>query len=127
MRRLVPIYRQLITHASPTMLTISMRRISIRSGLCSPEEVKLDLVNRKQLSGKAEVSGHFSNYSKINDWRLVPGLVESQPAILVFDPTGPGSKPKYFILLGWSAGKIVTIRDFRHASYVAEEADILLD
>lgn len=90
-------------------------------------EVKLDLVNKLQLKGKAEVSGYFSNYSKINDWHLVPGLVEGNPAILVLDPAAPGSKPKYFILLGWSADEIVGIRDFRHASYVTDEADIQLD
>ena len=26
--------------------------------------------------------------------------------------------PKYFMLLGWAAGKVATIRDFRHAAYV---------
>ena len=87
------------------------------------DDVRLDLVNKTRMSGKAEVSRYFGNYSKISDWRLVPGLVEARPAILVFDPNEPGSGPKYFMLLQWSADKVATIRDFRHASYVIDGAE----
>jgi RNA polymerase sigma-70 factor (ECF subfamily) len=87
------------------------------------DDVRLDLVNKTRLSGKAEVSRYFGNYSKISDWRLVPGLVEQRPAILVFDPNEPGSGPKYFMLLQWSADKVATIRDFRHAPYVIDGAE----
>ena len=31
--------------------------------------------------------------------------------------------PKYFVLLNWAGGKVATIRDFRHASYVIEGAE----
>ena len=34
--------------------------------------------------------------------------------------------PKYFMLLQWSAGKVATIRDFRHAAYVIDGADFLV-
>ena len=50
------------------------------------DDVRLDLVSRTRLHGKAEVSRYFGNYAKVSDWRLVPGLVEGHPAILVFDP-----------------------------------------
>ena len=53
----------------------------------------------------------------------MPGLVEGRPAILVFDPGEPGSGPKYFMLLQWSADKVATIRDFRHARYIIDGAD----
>jgi hypothetical protein len=36
------------------------------------------------------------------------------------------AKPKYFMLLSWSAGKVASIRDFRHASYVIDGADYLI-
>src|SRR5467141_1737392 len=87
------------------------------------DDVRLDLVNKTRLNGKAEVSRYFGNYSKIGDWHLVPGLVEGRPAVLVFDPNQPGSAPKYFMLLQWSADKIATIRDFRHASYIIDGAE----
>jgi RNA polymerase sigma-70 factor (ECF subfamily) len=87
------------------------------------DDVRLDLVNKTRLNGKAEVSRYFGNYSKVSDWRLVPGLVEGRPAILVFDPDKPGSAMKYFILLQWSAGKVAAIRDFRHAPYITDGAE----
>jgi RNA polymerase sigma-70 factor, ECF subfamily len=90
------------------------------------DDVRLDLVNRTRLNGKAEVARYFGNYSKASDWHLVPGLVEGHPAILVFDPAEPGSGPKYFMLLQWSAGKVATIRDFRHASYIIDGAEYRL-
>ena len=87
------------------------------------DDVRLELVNKTRLNGKAEVSRYFGNYDKISDWHLVPGLVDRHPAILVFDPNAPGSGPKYFMLLNWQAGKVATIRDFRHAPYVIEGAE----
>ena len=54
------------------------------------DDVRLDLVSKTRLNGKAEVSRYFGNYSKVSDWHLVPGLVEGHPAILVFDPNQPG-------------------------------------
>jgi RNA polymerase sigma-70 factor, ECF subfamily len=90
------------------------------------DDVRLDLVNKTKMSGKAEVSRYFGNYAKVHDWHLVPGLVEGRPAILVFDPGEPSPRPKYFMLLQWSADKIATIRDFRHVSYVTDGAEYLV-
>ena len=90
------------------------------------DDVRLDLVNKARMKGKAEVSRYFGNYSKVADWHLVPGLVEGHPAILVFDPGQPGSGPKYFMLLQWSADKVASIRDFRHARYIIDGAEYLI-
>jgi RNA polymerase sigma-70 factor, ECF subfamily len=90
------------------------------------DDVRLELVNKNRLNGKAEVSRYFGNYSKISDWHLVPGMVEGRPAILVFDPKLPGSGPKYFMLLNWQADKVATIRDFRHAPYIVDGAEVLI-
>jgi len=90
------------------------------------DDVRLDLVNKTRLNGKAEVSRYFGNYDQISDWHLVAGLVEDRPAILVFDPDAPGSAPKYFMLLDWSADKVAAIRDFRHAPYIIEGAEYRL-
>jgi RNA polymerase sigma-70 factor, ECF subfamily len=90
------------------------------------DDVRLELVNKTRMHGKAEVSRYFGNYSKVSDWRLVAGYVEGRPAILVFDPNEPDGGPKYFMLLGWTADKVATIRDFRHASYIIENAEYLV-
>jgi RNA polymerase sigma-70 factor (ECF subfamily) len=87
------------------------------------DDVQLDLVNKTRMRGKAEVSRYFGNYAKASGWRLVPGLVEGHPAILVFDPNAADGGAKYFVLLGWAAGKVATIRDFRHAAYVIDGAE----
>jgi RNA polymerase sigma-70 factor (ECF subfamily) len=90
------------------------------------DDVRLDLVNKTRMIGKAEVSRYFGNYSKVADWHLVPGLVEGRPAVLVFDPNEIGWRPKYFILLRWSADKVAGIRDFRHARYVTDGLEYLI-
>jgi RNA polymerase sigma-70 factor, ECF subfamily len=90
------------------------------------DDVRLDLVNKTRMRGKAEVSRYFGNYSKAHDWHLVPGLIEGRPAILVFDPGRPSARPVYFMLLQWSADKVATIRDFRHASYATDDVEFLV-
>ena len=84
------------------------------------DDVRLDLVNKTRMKGKAEVSRYFGNYSRVRDWLLQPGMVEGRPAILVFHPDVPSLKPKYFVLLRWDCDKVATIRDFRHAPYVID-------
>ncbi|MFB9261760.1 sigma-70 family RNA polymerase sigma factor [Bradyrhizobium erythrophlei] len=91
------------------------------------DDVRLELVNRTRLNGKTEVSRYFGNYAKVSDWHLVAGLVEGRPAILVFDPNEANGPPKYFMLLDWSADKLATIRDFRHAAYVIDGAECVVD
>jgi len=87
------------------------------------DDVRLELVNKTRIRGKVEVSRYFGNYSGAGDWRLVPGLVEGRPAILVFDPNEAGGPPKYFMLLGWDGDKVATIRDFRYAPYIVDGAE----
>jgi RNA polymerase sigma-70 factor, ECF subfamily len=87
------------------------------------DDVRLDLVNKTRMSGKAEVSRYFGNYAKAHGWHLVPGLVEGRPAILVFDPGASSPRPAYFMLLQWDGDRIETIRDFRHASYVTDDVE----
>jgi RNA polymerase sigma-70 factor (ECF subfamily) len=89
------------------------------------EDVRLDVVNRTRFNGKPQVSPYFGNYSKVHDWLLVPGLIDRRPAILVHDPDDPAGLPKYFIVVEWTAGRVTHIRDFRHARYVIEGADVI--
>jgi RNA polymerase sigma-70 factor (ECF subfamily) len=90
------------------------------------EEVRLDLVARRQLAGRSEVSKYFGNYANIADWRLVPGLVEGRAAALVFDPAVPSGRPGYFVLLDWSADGLIAIRDFRYARYAIDGAEVVV-
>jgi RNA polymerase sigma-70 factor, ECF subfamily len=90
------------------------------------DEVRLELVARTRLNGRKEVGTYFGNYSRVQDWRFVPGFVEDRPAILVRDSDDPAARPSYFILLAWKDGKLLTIRDFRHARYIADGAELFV-
>ncbi len=90
------------------------------------DEVRLDLVNRARASGRREVGRYFHNYAQIENWRLVPGLVDGRPAALVRDPQDPSMTPAYFILLEWTGDLVLKIRDFRYARYATEGAEVLL-
>ena len=82
------------------------------------EDVRLDLVNRMKLAGRAEVAVYFGRYDESSDWRFEAALAEGRPALLVRDP-GTGALA-YVVLLTWRESEIAGIRDFRYASYVAE-------
>jgi RNA polymerase sigma-70 factor, ECF subfamily len=88
------------------------------------DEVRLDLVAKLRLTGRAEVGNYFNNYGRIQDWFFVPGLVDGRAAVLVRNPENPSGAPGYFVLLDWVDGRLVNIRDFRFARYATEGADL---
>jgi RNA polymerase sigma-70 factor, ECF subfamily len=90
------------------------------------DEVQLELVNRQRRSGRSEVGNYFDNYSRIEGWRLVLGMVDRRPAALVRDLRDPVATPKYFVLLEWAGDRVVNIRDFRYARYVTDGAELLI-
>lgn len=91
------------------------------------EEVRLDLVARKQMNGKAAVGTYLHNYAQAHDWRLAVGRVEGHAAAIVCAPTPSVLQPLYFIVLRWQRRELVTIRDFRYARYVLDDARLELD
>jgi RNA polymerase sigma-70 factor, ECF subfamily len=44
----------------------------------------------------------------------------------VRDPNDPLARVTYFILLQWRGDRLVGIRDFRYARYVADDAEIII-
>jgi len=51
------------------------------------------------------------------------GFVEGRPAILIRNPQADNAV-RGFMLLDWRRDLVAGIRDFRHASYCLEKADI---
>lgn len=84
------------------------------------DDVKLDLVNRLEWKGRDKIGLYFTRYAEETKWRFAFGAVEGQPAMLVFDGTGPMDRPAHFVLIGWSDSRIIEIRDFLFAPYVLE-------
>ena len=87
------------------------------------EEVRLELVARTRMNGKAEVGTYLGNYAKSRDWTMTAGSVEGRPAAIVTAP-GPQAQPVYLIVLRWRERGVVEIRDFRYARYVMETAQV---
>jgi len=90
------------------------------------DEVRLDLVAKLQRKGRTEVANYFDNYARLEDWHLIPGLVDGRPAVLVRNPSDPTGKLAYFILLQWEGDRVANIRDFRFARYATEGAELLI-
>jgi RNA polymerase sigma-70 factor (ECF subfamily) len=90
------------------------------------DEVRLDLVNRMQATGKVKVANYFGNYNFVAGWRLAAGTVDRRPALLALDPDDQSGAPMYFIVLERRGDRVVSIRDFRYARYVLEGAEILV-
>jgi RNA polymerase sigma-70 factor, ECF subfamily len=90
------------------------------------EDVRLDLVNKTVLNGRAEVGRYFGNYARVDDWHLQLGFVDRFPAIIALDPRDPSGRPAYVIALRWAGERVSHIRDFRHAPYAIEASEILL-
>ncbi|MBP1871186.1 RNA polymerase sigma-70 factor (ECF subfamily) [Ensifer adhaerens] len=87
------------------------------------DDVKLDLINRLQLEGRDRIGQYFTRYGEVTKWQFAFGAVEGQPAMLVFDSTGPMERPAHFVLVDWSDDRIIRIRDFLFAPYVLDVID----
>jgi len=90
------------------------------------DEVRLELVNKSRMKGRSDVGKYFHNYDRVEDWHFVPALVDRRPALVVCDPGDPSGVPAYFVLLQWAGDKLLNIRDFRHARYVTEGAEVVI-
>ncbi|MER9836111.1 sigma-70 family RNA polymerase sigma factor [Mesorhizobium sp. M0145] len=88
------------------------------------EDVRLDVVNRVRLRGKAEVSTYFGNYDRISDWTLSLGVVDGRPAILIRDPQAADGAVRGFMLVEWRDDQVIQIRDFRYAPWCLVDAEI---
>jgi RNA polymerase sigma-70 factor (ECF subfamily) len=90
------------------------------------DEVRLDLVNRRQLIGRTEVERYFTNYSNATPRRFELGFVDGRAAMLVYEAVAPDDV-SYFVLLEWTGSSVAHIRDFLYAPYAIEGAVIVPD
>ena len=80
------------------------------------EDVQLNLVNRRRLAGRTDVSVYFHRYEQARDWRFDAVVAEGRPALLGADPSGA----RWLVLIDWRDDRIAEIRDFKYAPYVTE-------
>jgi RNA polymerase sigma-70 factor (ECF subfamily) len=82
------------------------------------EDVRLDLVNRARLAGRADVSVYFTRYEAAPPLLARPALAEGRPVLLLSQPDSGALHS--VVMLGWRHDRIATIRDFLYAAYVTE-------
>lgn len=85
------------------------------------DDCRLDLVAKARRRGK-EVGQYFGRYEK-ESVRVHVGRLEGELCLGAY--VGDATVPSYFILLGFEAGRVETIRDFRYVPYIATEADFV--
>jgi len=86
------------------------------------DEVRLDLVSQRKASGRRDVGVYFGNYARTGDWRVAPAWFGGAEVLAVFAPAQAG-RPAYFVDIGWDGERVLTIRDFRYVSYIAQEGE----
>jgi len=89
------------------------------------DDVRLDLVSRRQAAGAADVGVYFSNYERAGYWRAQPALMEGREAVAFFDAVD-AIRPRYFALIGFAAGQVRSIRDYRHVPYIGRDLELEL-
>jgi RNA polymerase sigma-70 factor (ECF subfamily) len=81
------------------------------------DEVRLQVAGRVDLKGRAEVSGYFGNYARLNGLCAEAAAIEGHAGLWVHE----GLTPAYVIVLEWDErGELAAIRDFRYARYVGD-------
>jgi len=82
-------------------------------------DVRLVMSPNIRRDGKQDVSIYYSRYIEAPvAWRMQPAIIDSRPGLLASDPANPDVR--FPVLLEWSDGRIVLIRDFHYARYVMD-------
>ncbi|MDP2316988.1 MAG: hypothetical protein Q8P41_29110 [Pseudomonadota bacterium] len=89
------------------------------------DDVRLDVVSRAQRRGRREVGQYVDNYAAAHDWHLRSAWLGDREAIAVLpDPQAPAAA--YFVQLTVRGVRVLHIRDYRYAPYIAVDARLLL-
>ena len=89
------------------------------------DDVRFDLVARLQ-GGRPAFEAYFGRYAELASWHLSLGRVDGRLAAIVTNPMLSSPRPINVIHIAWTDGRIARLRDFFHAGYVLEGADIVL-
>jgi RNA polymerase sigma-70 factor (ECF subfamily) len=84
------------------------------------EDVQLELVGMTEKRGATDVGAYFGNYARLEGMHLELGEVDGRAAILARE--SPAGRPAYFLLVHFASERIRSIRDYRYARYVFDEA-----
>jgi RNA polymerase sigma factor (sigma-70 family) len=86
------------------------------------QDVRLDVVSVSRRQGSDQVGVYFSNYAKLDDWRIASAWLDRRQVLCVFCPAS-ASRPAWFIDVTPAGEAIASIRDYHHVPYITGEAD----
>jgi RNA polymerase sigma-70 factor, ECF subfamily len=90
------------------------------------EDVRLELVGRSVMRGRAEVAPFLGKEAATREgWSLLLAFVDRRPAVLVCPPKDALASRRYPVLLKFEDRKIANIRDYRHTAYLLDDAEII--
>ena len=90
------------------------------------DDVKLDLVGKFLAQGKGTVGEYYGRYAAAaKQWAYAAGIVDGQPAMLVFDRSVSLESPAYFVALTFYGDHVAAIHDFLFARYALEGVNLL--
>lgn len=87
------------------------------------DDINLEVVDATKRRGRKDVGVYFTNYSKSDNWYMVPAILEGRQGLAVL--ASPNDRHvRNFIELTVSGDQIARIRDFHHVPYFTSEARI---
>jgi len=86
------------------------------------DDVRLDLVAKVELKGKAQVREYYERYAACDRWAYAAGFADGRAAMLVYDREASLQTPAHFVALEFGPEGVRSIHDFLFASYALEGA-----
>ena len=90
------------------------------------DDVKLDLVDKLRKQGKSEVGEYYTAYAAAKQWAYAAGVVDGQPAMVVYDRNVSLDTPAYFVALDFVDDRVVSVHDFLYARYAMDGIELSL-
>jgi len=90
------------------------------------DDVKLDLVAKLRKQGKSEVGEYYTAYAAAKQWAYAAGVVDGQPAMVVYDRNVSLETPAYFVALDFVVDRVVSVHDFLYARYAMDGIELSL-
>lgn len=85
------------------------------------DDVRLDVVSRRQHSGSGGVELYFTSYAKAATWHVVPGWLEGREILAAYLREGD-VRPHHMVLVTGDGGHVTHIRDYIYVEYLLAEA-----
>lgn len=85
------------------------------------DDVRLDVVSRRQRSGRGGVEQYFTSYAKAATWHVVPGWLEGREILAAY-LREEDVRPHHVVLVTGDGGFVEHIRDYMYVEYLLAEA-----